>query len=244
MSLSSNFITSAQQDLAAMLAADEALQNVRVVREAARERNGGVVFEDAVNRALDTKTAVNGRCGLAVIVFSPEGKPESRANTGLTSRFEIPVRVVENPQLNTSRDFGTNVSCEDMLVEVMLLIQNWSPVRGRPFRVGEFYKVPLDKQPHLWAWECIVETMDAQTGREKCGLPQVVVNQNEGGSQVTITTSTAEALIYFSLDGSLPTPATGQLYAAGLDITAPCTLRAMAWREGMMPSDCATISIP
>lgn len=238
MALDYNFITGLQKDMAAMLASDEALQHVNVIREAPRERSGGVVFEDAVNRALDTKTPTRGKVGLAVIIFSPEGKPETRANSGLTTNFEIPVRVVENPSLNTSKDHGVNVPCEDMLVEVMLLLQNWTPLRGHPLRVADFYKVTLDKQPHLWAWECLIEAKDHQTPRPKCGLP--VIDMSE--TIVTVTTATADARLFYSLDGSLPTPETGIEYESPFDLTSSATVRAMAYAPGYMPSDCANLT--
>lgn len=242
MALDYNFITGLQRDLADVLAADETMQHVHVIREAARERSGGVTFEEAVNKALLGKVPVNGKLGLALLIFCPEGKPATRSNTGIVSDFEVVIRVVENTSLNASTDHGTGTSCEDALVEAMLIVQNWTPLRGHTLSVGEFYKVPLDNQPQLWAWEFIVNAHDAQTARPKCGLPRITGAEHGGGKTITITAPTAEARTFYTLDGSLPTPNAGILYEVPFDLTSSATIRAMSWLTGCLPSDCASLA--
>lgn len=235
----SNFITSLQQDLAALLAADETHAHIQVIREAARERAGGVSFEDAVNNATLGKVPVNGKVGLACLVFLPEGKPASRSNTGIVADFEITVRYVENPSLNSSAAHGTGMTCEDALVEGMLLIQNWTPLRGHTLTVEDFGKVPLDKQPSLWAWECTVLAHDSQAARPKCAKPSITAVEDVEGATVTLATTTAGAQLYYTLDGGLPTPADGTLYSEPFLLVTTKTVRAMAWLTNHLPSDCA-----
>jgi hypothetical protein len=233
-----NYGSRLQCDIAAMLAADEKLHYVQVIYEGDRSAGAGaMLFEASVEQALAGSVPVNGKVGLCVLIFSPEGKPESRANTGLITEYELTIRVVENKADNANPTIGTGITCEDMLVEVMLLLQMWTPLRGHPIKVGEFYKVPLKDQDHLWAWECIVTTNDAQAARPKCSLPKF-----DGAPIVTITTATDGAAIYYTTDGTLPTPATN-LYAEPLDIEGPATIRAMAWSAGHMPSDCAQTTL-
>lgn len=223
-----------------MLAADEMLHHVQVIREAARTGPGAMLFEQAVYEALAGQVPVNGKTGLAVLVFTPEGKPASRANSGLVVDLELVVRVVENKSINDDTALGTGISCEDMLLEVMLLLQMWTPLRGHPLTIDDFYKVPLKDQDHLWAWECVVKTEDAAKGRDKCSLPKFT----EGDINLTITTATAEADIYYTLDGSLPTPAS-TLYEGPIEtpFSQPTTVRAMAWKDGHRPSDCAQVTL-
>ena len=241
----SNFITDLQRDIASLLAADETHHHVQVIREASRDKPGGVTFEKAVNDALEGKVPVHGKVGLACIIFCPEGKPLSRSNTGLVCDFEITVRYVEHSSLNASPTNGTGISCEDILVEGMLLLQNWTPLRGHTLTIEDFGKVNLDRQPHLWAWEFLIKGHDAQTARNKCGLPKITAAENEGGSIITITNPSADApaVVYYSLDGTLPTPETGIAYEAPIDLTASATIRAMAWAPGYMPSDCANLTV-
>lgn len=243
MALSYNFITGLQRDIADLLTSDETHQYVQVIREAANERPGGSVFEDAVNNALMGKVPVNGKMGLACLIFCPEGQPATRSNNGLVVDFEIVVRYVCNTSLNFSPDHGTGITCEDILVEGMLLIQNWTPLRGHTLTIEDFGKVTLDKQPHLWAWECTVKAHDAQSARVKCALPKITAAEDEAGTTITLTTATEGAAIYYTLDGSLPTPKAGILYQLPFELTGSATVRAMAWMTDLMPSDCANLEV-
>ncbi len=240
--MTSNFIAGLQRDLAALLTADETMQHVHVIREAARDRSGGVTFEDAVNKALLGKVPVNGKVGLALLIFCPEGTPAGRANTGLVSDFEIVIRVVENTALNTSPDHGTGTSCEDILVDAMLIVQNWTPLRGHTLRVEDFYKVPMEN-PALWAWEFIIAAHDAQAARSKCALPKITAAEDGGITTITLSGMTDESQTFYTLDGSLPTPPAGILYDVPFDLTGSATIRAMSWRTNYLPSDCANLTV-
>ena len=237
-----NFITNLQKDIASLLAADETHQHVQVIREAANEGPGGNLFEDAWKKDLLGKVPVNGKSGLACLVFCPEGKPLQRSNAGLVVDFEIVVRYVCNTSLNFGPS-GTMVSCEDMLVEGMLLIQAWTPLRGHTLTIEDFGKVALADQPHLWAWECVVKAHDAQRARVKCGLPRITAAAEEDESQTVTLTGTEGESMYYTLDGTLPTPSSGILYALPFNVTGSPTVRAMAWMPGLMPSDCANLDL-
>ena len=58
--------------------------------------------------------------------------------------------------------------------------------------------------------------------------------------QVTITTQTPGAEIYYTLDGSEPDPTTGQLYAGPFDVATTTTLRAAAFKDGYIPTNIDT----
>ncbi len=57
---------------------------------------------------------------------------------------------------------------------------------------------------------------------------------------VAITTATAGASINYTLDGTMPTPTTGNSYSAPLHITSTTTLRAIAFKSGMNPTNVDT----
>jgi hypothetical protein len=63
--------------------------------------------------------------------------------------------------------------------------------------------------------------------------------------EVELRSATSEAAIYYTLDGSEPSPANGQVYSAPIPIAgtprrAVVTLRAAAFRDGLLPSDVST----
>lgn len=229
-----NIITQLQRDAAAFVAADEKLHHVQVLQEGARGEPGALLFENAVSQAITGNVSVNGKAGLCVIFFAPEGKPASRANKGLVTDFEMVVRVIENPAVNDDPVYGTGIACEDMMLEVMLMLQIWTPVRGHPLQVSGFYLQEIKDAPHLRAWECVITSQDAQAGRPRCAPPVADV----GGLTIRLTCTTAEAQIYYTLDGSLPTPKCGTLYDGPFQVTTPVTMRAMAWAAGRMGSHC------
>lgn len=77
----------------------------------------------------------------------------------------------------------------------------------------------------------------------RSGLPQVasVVASVQGGDytaaqSVTLTTSTPNAEIYYTTDGSEPTLSNGTKYTAAISIAASSTLKARAFLKGYVPS--------
>ncbi len=58
--------------------------------------------------------------------------------------------------------------------------------------------------------------------------------------QVEIQTTTPEAEIRFTVDGSAPTPTNGQIYDAPVNITTTTTLRATAFLDGLLASRATT----
>jgi len=58
--------------------------------------------------------------------------------------------------------------------------------------------------------------------------------------RVTITTKTAGATIHYTTDGSTPTETHGQLYFSPILISTTTCLRAMAFKDGLLPSDLDT----
>lgn len=230
-----NLLTRMHADMTAYLRADEKMRHAQVIREGERLKPEDPIFEKRVEHALGGNVPVNGKAGLAVILFAPTGEPESRANGGLCSKMEYIVRTVEALNVNAG-PFGTGIACEDMHLEVMLLLQMWAPLTGHALRIEEFYKQPT-QNGNLIIWECVLITEDAQTPRPKCVLPRILP-----AGLVTLTCGTAEAQIYYTTDGSLPTPQTGLLYSAPFDAEG-VTVRATAWKSGMRGSDCAELAV-
>ena len=63
---------------------------------------------------------------------------------------------------------------------------------------------------------------------------------SQEGNTITITSGTASASIYYTLDGSDPTTSS-TLYSDPFDIDADCTIKAFAVKDGMTDSDISSI---
>jgi hypothetical protein len=60
--------------------------------------------------------------------------------------------------------------------------------------------------------------------------------------QVEITTATAGATIRYTLDGSAPSSVTGDVYSGALTVSRTTILRAIAFKEGYVPTNVDTVS--
>ena len=63
---------------------------------------------------------------------------------------------------------------------------------------------------------------------------------NSSSASVTLTTNTADATIYYTLDGSIPTPTNGTAYSAPIAISQTTIVRARAYKDGALYSPVAT----
>lgn len=105
--------------------------------------------------------------------------------------------------------------------------------------------------PHLTAIERIDDTialvyMDAPTpgGPNSVGYAGLVADPTLSVAhgfystpfQLTIANTTPGATVYYTTDGSAPTPEGGMEYQAPLAISSTSTIRAQAFREGYLPS--------
>lgn len=59
-------------------------------------------------------------------------------------------------------------------------------------------------------------------------------------TEITINSSTANATIYYTLDGTAPTPGNGKVFTAGLQVNATSNLQARAFAACSFPSDVAS----
>lgn len=237
-----NLIQNLHFDVADLLDADEKMQHVSVITERPRGMDpGSLLFNARVKKWLAGQVLKNGKGGLALLVSLPEGTPQARGHTGLAVDFEFTVRAIELPGINDQDNIGTKMSVEELLIEAMLILQAWVPVRGHPLRILDFGPVEIDEAPSARAWDFVVATHDGQQARDKCQLPKFPA----GSPNVEITTATAGASIYFTTDGTLPTSLNGTLYTTPIDVSGGGveTIRAMAYKAGMMASDCARLDV-
>lgn len=232
-----NILRQFQYDLAARLAADDRFQYVPVLQEAPRGTAGGeLIFESAVQAACKGEVLKGGKMGLCCLVFCAETKPLSNQNAGLQSELSITVRIIENTALNTGAN-GTGIAAEDLMLDAMLILQRFAPCKGRCVTVGSGGKVALKDEPDLWAWEFDVMMTASAAARAACALPEITAS---GAFDLLVTCATSGAAIYYTINGDLPTPASGTLYAGAVDVESG-TFRAVAYKSGLLASNVAEV---
>lgn len=90
------------------------------------------------------------------------------------------------------------------------------------------------------AYDVVMMTQEAISQNEvKCQTPQITA----AGALVTIACGTADASVYYTLDGSYPWPGNSQavLYSAPFTIVGQVLVRAGGYREYFIPSNVSSL---
>ena len=87
-------------------------------------------------------------------------------------------------------------------------------------------------------------TYESTGGSTKCATPSISPEACDfyGSQQVTITTATADAAIYYTTDNTAPSKTNGTLYTTAFAVSdATTTVKAIAVKDGMTDSDVASV---
>lgn len=76
--------------------------------------------------------------------------------------------------------------------------------------------------------------------KEKCATPVITITDDGDHGVVSITCATAGASIYYTTDGSEPSPTNGQLYTASFNVSNGTTVKAIACCTNYVDSDVAS----
>lgn len=223
-----------QQDIAARLTADAFFATVAIRREYADEAAGDALLTDQILAALNGAQLTGGKCGLAISISSAKGKPTHKNGPHLLQDLTFYIQVTEHKALNRAADIGTLIRADACRDKVMDLLHTWSFNGAQSVQVLSFEEDDL-KDADLRGWIIEIEaTAQQPTRTEKCARPVITT----AGNAHTLTSGTAEASIYYTTDGSLPTPTNGTLYSAPFS-TGSVTIRAVATKSGLAASDTA-----
>jgi hypothetical protein len=112
---------------------------------------------------------------------------------------------------------------------------------------GSKWTIYREEGPLAWESSDDVATPDLCTTwtpvGDAGGTPVLVLGTG-GGDAITLTCATAGASIYYTTDGTYPTPTNGTLYTA--PFAAPelgTTIRAAGYKTGLNPGDCLEFTL-
>jgi len=231
-----------QSDLAARLTADSYFETIAIRREYADEAAGDALLTDQILAVLNGQQLTSGKCGLAISISSAKGKPTNPNGGSLLLDYTFEIEITEHKALNFAADIGTGIRCDDAAVRVMHLVHAWSPNSKQAFLVLDFEEAvyPGKELGDLRGWIITVQiTAQRTAGTERCARPIIT----DGPVTLTMSCATPDAEIYFTRDGSLPTPTNGTLYTAVIDDDTTDTIRAIAYKSGITASDVAQLEL-
>lgn len=229
---SPSLIQRLQDDIATRLESYPLFATVPVIRINDRNNDEAVLIKARLDQALAGKTSKGGKAGLACLVMVPELSGDSPNLPGPQLRAECVVSVIEQPLINRGVN-GTNILPEELALTVQRLLNHWQP-NGRPFYAPPGNGLVRGKFDDKIAWEVMMEIAVANTPIASAPAPVISM----AGNALTMAAPGADA-IYYTLDGTLPSAATGTLYAGPFALEAPGTVwvRAVSTRAGRADSD-------
>lgn len=235
--MNDSFLDDMQQELVALLKSDEVLGTLPILDE----RLGDINAE--VEKQLGISTAVGGKRGACVIVQSPSADDESPAAHGGVLETEWTFLVLEEPVLNDHATKGHRIRALKIARRIVRVAKLYRAeglctglVPGKPTIVA--FGNPLASIAYRVALRC---TEVGQGKNLKVMQPAIAPASGAAPQSVTITCGTAGASIYYTTDGSHPYAGNAQAvpYAGAFNVNAAGTVRARAYKAGMVGSNAA-----
>ena len=211
------------------LAADPGLATVPIVAER-QYLEAGAMYEDLLAEAL------NGY-GVAVAIKLPPAKSRFKCTAGPTTKMLTDLNVVTEIWWNPLFAAAPSLSVNQIQEAIVGLLHLWTPdALSCPLAIGEgnhpeatdgFLVVPLN-----WtATSGITRTLPT------VATPALV---NVGGT-VTITCATAGAALFYTVNGTRPSPRNGTLYLAPITPASPALVKVNGWLAGYVGSATGTL---
>lgn len=239
MSVASNLFDF-QQELLQRAKADSYLGVLPILDE-----HKGDITRD-VNEALGMVTAGTGagagKLGACVIILSPTAESTSSEIPGCLLKYKIGFRVLETVLLNNDASLGFQKPALAIARQLLSVFQHYTPAGLTSIMLADKLPIqPVTDEVADNAYEVTFTAVEATSDvYQKCSDPLISPNSGAAPQTVTLTTATAGASIYYTLDGTYPSAVnpTALLYSAPVSVTTAKTLRAVASKTNFIDSNC------
>jgi hypothetical protein len=218
-----------QADITAILTATPELADAVVLAD-----NEGDI-EAKVARAL---AAIQGgptaKRGLAVVVLLPEVTETEQNLPGPPLLVRCEIRTIEHVLVNRGTG-GTGLRSSQAALATLAALHHHSIGPNILFAENDAL-TPVEVKPgHVSHAVTLFHRANGLQGPGKCSA----VTVSEEDDVITLACATEVAAIYFTTDGTYPTPTNGALYTAPIEgATVGLTYRCAAYKDGLNPGDC------
>ena len=174
-----------------------------------------------------------GRPGCVAVVMLPEVTAAEPNQPGPPMTCQLQIQVIEQPVINRGLG-GTRIRSSKAALRI-LNAMHLQVLGGALVYADDKAITPVEVKPgflsHMVTLTVRVRSLSAPAKPQALSVALV-------GEDVEITCPTAEAAIYYTLDGNFPTPASGLPYTDPFPAPAEGTMvRAVAYVAGQNPSD-------
>jgi len=227
-------------DMQARLEADAYFIDVPIFVLRPRAQEGAAQIQTRIDQALSGLVQKAGKCGAAVTLLMPTGDTDKPNIPGPALRFTYTARVQEIIGVNMGPN-GTQKSAEEIAVAVLQCFHHAS-LNGRHVLTAsaDTLTPSLEADPKL-TYDVRFSAQGNLAKPTKCAQPIISPSSGAVPQTVTLTCATATAAIYYTTDGSYPSPlnSTATRYTAPISVTVACTLRTAAHLAAYQQSDIA-----
>lgn len=203
-------------------------------------------LDNEIGRSLGLLDNTGGKIGLCVIVMAPTaGVAKPNLPGPHLDTISLVVHVEEAVMLNTGAS-GTGKAASDCAERVAALLHRWIPDGRLNAVVAErnCISAALPAMGEIAYAVRLATAAGLSVDLDTVATPAAASDPAaEAPCTVTLTCATAGAAIFYSLDGSRPSPTAGTLYVEPIAVESACTLRAQAWLAGYLASAELTLAI-
>ena len=173
---------------------------------------------DAAPAPSDDEKPGDGDLARPEIVAASRVNPDGRTFFG---RLRVELRAGDGAEVRYTLDGSEPTARSSRYGGAALELDRVTTVKARAYRGGS------------------ASAVASETFLAKAHLPEIKVKKKGAKAQVSLSTSTAGAAIYYTLDGSKPTPQTRR-YRGPFEVGERATLKAAAYKPGLQSSNATT----
>ncbi len=226
-----------QRDIAGRLAADPYFVDISILTEDKTD------LLTEITNSLGALTEKGGKVGTCVLVMQMIGNNEFPDVPGAVMGMEVQIRVLEDRMVNTSTS-GTQKAALTTCRHIIRQLHLYQPYGLSTVIVAQKpTMIPVQDPIAPLAYECRFYTREATTGSfKKTATP--VIKPKSGTTPLSVEIecgSIDPALkIYYTTDGTHPSAVnpSSTLYSGPFTQASPATVRAVAYVDGQLDSDC------
>lgn len=194
-------------------------------------------IDSAVKEALAGWTVrVAGKIGVYCLVLMPSFFAEDPNVPGVQGSVELIIRTFEDPKIN-----NTDLSAEDVALQNLHWFGDGLIIAGLitiyPNGTGPALKPNYD-YPGFLVYDTVLRGKLPQDYPGRTVQPTIV---DDNAGNVTLACSDGAAVIYYTLDGTMPQPGGGPaatlVYAAPFNVPNGTVIRCLGWNPAILPSD-------
>lgn len=198
-------------------------------------------MESVVNLDALWQTLRGGCSGAGILVEMPVANVTSPNVTGPAFNLIQSFVVLEEPNINFAPQTGTFLSAEE-IAQIVFDALHLQAIEGIGTLQANTIKEAAEFPPGLLAYRVECKIIVARPQTVRCAVPIIAI----AGGQATLTSTTADSAIYYTVDESFPgrsNPA-AVLYEAPFDVVSGQVLRVAAWKADLNPSAIRSYTVP